>query len=72
MSDRQFTVINTAIPRFPPPPPPPPPTLNKVEVKYKNSLTLRLLKRFWPVTPNTARGGGGGGDRRMHRSCVND
>ena len=52
VSDRQSTVVNMAMPGFPPPPLPP---LNKVEV---HTLT-RFFKSVWPVTPNTVQGGGG-------------
>ena len=50
VSDRQSTVVNMAMPGFPPPPP-----LNKVEV---HTLT-RFFKSVWQVTPNTVQGGGG-------------
>ena len=61
VSDRQSTVVNMAMPGFPPPPP-----LNKVE---GHTLT-RFFKSVWPVTPNTSRGEGD--YWRMHTSCVSD
>ena len=51
VSDRQSTVVNLAMPGFPPPPLP----LNKVEA---HTLT-RFFKSVWQVTPNTVQGGGG-------------
>ena len=59
VSDCQFTVFNTAMPRFPPPP----------RTKLKFIDFKKFFKRFRPVTPNTVLGGEGD-YWRMNRSCV--